>query len=141
MLKENKGITLVALVITIIVLLILAGVSISLVEGDNGVLGQATNASDKTNTSTVKEQVQLAVSSASSEWYALYYAGNLTTAFASWIDEDKIEANLSSAYSDFTYGGTGHTSSVVYNGVKYEFTITINNNSGVVGDVTKADSQ
>ena len=35
--KHNKGITLIALVITIIVLLILAGVSISLVVGNNGV--------------------------------------------------------------------------------------------------------
>ena len=41
MLKQKKGITLVALVITIIVLLILAGVSISMVVGDNGVLTQA----------------------------------------------------------------------------------------------------
>lgn len=41
MLKEQKGITLVALVITIIVLLILAGVTISLVLGDNGILNHA----------------------------------------------------------------------------------------------------
>lgn len=41
MLKEQKGITLVALVITIIVLLILAGVTISLVIGNNGILNQA----------------------------------------------------------------------------------------------------
>ena len=42
--RNQKGITLVALVITIIVLLILAGVSISLVLGQNGVLNQASNA-------------------------------------------------------------------------------------------------
>lgn len=41
MLKGQKGITLVALVITIIVLLILAGVTISLVIGDNGILNHA----------------------------------------------------------------------------------------------------
>ena len=44
-LKDQKGITLVALVITIIVLLILAGVSLSLVVGDNGILGRASNSS------------------------------------------------------------------------------------------------
>lgn len=38
MIKERKGITLIALVITIIVLLILAGVSISMLIGDNGIL-------------------------------------------------------------------------------------------------------
>lgn len=41
MLKQQKGITLVALIITIIVLLILAGVTISLVLGDNGILNHA----------------------------------------------------------------------------------------------------
>ena len=39
--KNNKGITLIALVITIIVLLILAGVSIAMLTGDNGILTQA----------------------------------------------------------------------------------------------------
>lgn len=39
--KRNKGITLVALVVTIIVLIILAGVSISLVLGDNGIITKA----------------------------------------------------------------------------------------------------
>ena len=41
MLKGQKGITLVALVVTIIVLIILAGVSIALVLGDNGVITKA----------------------------------------------------------------------------------------------------
>ena len=42
--KEVKGITLIALVITIIVLLILAGVSIAMLTGNNGILTQASNA-------------------------------------------------------------------------------------------------
>ena len=42
-LKERNGITLIALVITIIVLLILAGVTIATLTGDNGILGKATN--------------------------------------------------------------------------------------------------
>ena len=47
MLKANKGITLVALIITIIVLLILAGVSISMVLGNNGLLNNSKNAVNK----------------------------------------------------------------------------------------------
>lgn len=39
--RNQKGITLISLVITIIVLLILAGVSIATLSGDNGILGQA----------------------------------------------------------------------------------------------------
>ena len=52
--KNNKGITLIALVITIIVLLILAGVSIALVTGDNGLLGQATRAGAETQVAEVR---------------------------------------------------------------------------------------
>ena len=44
MLKGQKGITLVALVVTIIVLIILAGISISLVLGDNGIITKAKEA-------------------------------------------------------------------------------------------------
>jgi type II secretory pathway pseudopilin PulG len=43
-LKNSQGITLVALIVTIIVLLILAGVSINLVVGENGILNKAQNA-------------------------------------------------------------------------------------------------
>ena len=40
-LKQNKGITLIALVITIVVMLILAGVSISMLFGSNGIINRA----------------------------------------------------------------------------------------------------
>ena len=57
--KERKGITLIALVITIIVLLILAGVSIAMLTGTNGILTQANNAKQATEESTEKEKRQL----------------------------------------------------------------------------------
>ena len=47
--NTNKGITLIALVITIIVLLILAGVSISMLTGENGVLTKATESKEETH--------------------------------------------------------------------------------------------
>ena len=68
MLKQNKGITLVALVVTIIVLLILAGVSISLVVGQNGVLSQAQNSSKKTAVAQAQEDVEMALSSAQGDF-------------------------------------------------------------------------
>ena len=46
MFKKENGITLVALVVTIIVLLILAGVAISLTIGNNGLFNRAQNAAD-----------------------------------------------------------------------------------------------
>ena len=59
--RNNKGITLIALVITIIVLLILAGVSIAMLTGDNGILTQAGNAKTETAQAEAEEAVKLAV--------------------------------------------------------------------------------
>ena len=56
---ESKGITLIALVITIIVLLILAGVSIAMLTGENGILTQAKNAKTETERANIIEQVRL----------------------------------------------------------------------------------
>ena len=53
---RNKGITLIALVITIIVLLILAGVSIAMLTGDNGILTQAQRAKNETEQAQVNEE-------------------------------------------------------------------------------------
>ena len=50
--KEMKGITLVALVVTIVVLLVLAGVSINLVLGDNGIITRAKEAREKSAEAT-----------------------------------------------------------------------------------------
>lgn len=55
MFKKENGITLVALVVTIVVLLILAGVSISLVLGQNGLVNRAKDAANATNTAATSE--------------------------------------------------------------------------------------
>ena len=62
--KSRKGITLIALVITIIVLLILAGISISMLAGDNSILNRAGQAREKNGTTGTKEQIQIAIMSA-----------------------------------------------------------------------------
>ncbi len=63
---NNKGITLIALVITIIVLLILAGVTIATLTRQNGILTKASEASEKTETANEQEQVGLAYTAAKS---------------------------------------------------------------------------
>ena len=57
--KKEKGITLIALVITIIVLLILAGVTISALSGDNGILTRAKEAKEKTEQAQKDEEQTL----------------------------------------------------------------------------------
>ena len=57
--KKENGITLIALVITIIVLLILAGVSIAMLTGENGILTQAQNAKNRTEEAEAQERKDL----------------------------------------------------------------------------------
>ena len=59
--KDSKGITLIALVITIIVLLILAGVTIATLTGENGILTRATEAKEANIKGQAKEEVGLAI--------------------------------------------------------------------------------
>lgn len=63
----KKGITLISLVVTIIVLLILAGVSIATLNGDNGILTRTQDAKTKTEEVGEKEGLELAVTSSQME--------------------------------------------------------------------------
>ena len=58
-LRRNKGITLIALVVTIIVLLILAGISIAMLTGQNGILNRAAEAKEKTRVAQEDESQKL----------------------------------------------------------------------------------
>ena len=57
--KNVKGITLIALVVTVIVLLILAGVAINLTVGDNGLFRRAQNAADTWQMAEINEQIEM----------------------------------------------------------------------------------
>ena len=75
MVKNNKGITLIALVITIIVLLILAGVSIAMLTGENGILTQASGSRKDTLRATAAEKIDLALNAS----YSKILQGQLPT--------------------------------------------------------------
>ena len=62
-LRNSKAITLIALVVTIVVLLILAGVSISMLTGENGIIAQAKESKEKTTIAKCQELVDLAIES------------------------------------------------------------------------------
>ena len=68
--NENKGITLIALVITIIVLLILAGVSIGMLAGDNSILKNATKSVKDKAIGDVREAALLAITDAFTEYHS-----------------------------------------------------------------------
>ena len=81
--KEERGITLISLVITILVLLILAGVSIVMLTGENGVLTQAENSKIENKRGEEEEKVKLA------------YNGNMTKKLGSEeITESELREEL-----------------------------------------------
>ena len=60
-LQKERGITLIALIVTIIILIILAGISISTLTGDNGIIDQAHTAKEDTEIASWEEQIDLAI--------------------------------------------------------------------------------
>ena len=103
-LKESKGITLIALVITIIVLLILAGVTIATLTGDNGILTKAQDA--KTQTEQAKEDENLKIAIAGS--YGTDGKLNLKD----------LKDNLENQGIDYDKNNTGFPLEVIVNGEK-----------------------
>ena len=93
---RNKGITLIALVVTIVVLLILAGVAISMLSGDDGIIINAQKASEENDKGREKEIVTLAVGSAlsSDEGYTIA-RDNLNSALANHIGTEGVDYTLS----------------------------------------------
>ena len=56
---KNKGVTLIALAVTIVVMLILAGVTISVLNGENGIVKQAQKAKEESKIKELKEKVRI----------------------------------------------------------------------------------
>ena len=78
--KGNKGITLIALVITIIVLLILAAVSIAMLTGENSILRRGSQASAENQLGAANDAVSLYVTNLITDFYEdAYVTGNNTT--------------------------------------------------------------
>ena len=71
--RTEKGITLVALVLTIIIMLIVAGISFSLVMGENGIIDKAINARNMHNLSIAEEQIALKAADYGGEYYVRIY--------------------------------------------------------------------
>ncbi len=70
--RNNRAITLIALVITIIILLILAGVSLRLISGDEGILERAESAVNKNQKAIEEEELNLAISDLKIAYYENY---------------------------------------------------------------------
>lgn len=75
MLKQEKGITLIALIITIIVLLILSLVTIQSLSGSDSAPEKASQAKAQEDVADIKDGMTTEASGALTDWYAVKYAG------------------------------------------------------------------
>lgn len=110
--KQERGITLIALVITIIVLLILAGVSIAMLTGENGLLSRSKNAVIESKIADCKEHVMLTVNELISEYYELKYVGPESTRPTQATPEEYVAAKLGTKL-DAKYVESGATASSI----------------------------
>ena len=135
--KGKKGITLIALVITIIVLLILAGVTIATLTGDNGLLQKATDAKQENEEAREFELVQLAVSSAQIAGEGKLDIINLKEELKLNFDDKEIDDNLKPVsdywiYKGYKINNNGIVEPLQYQKVEYiESTGTQYINTGV----------
>ena len=109
LIKTSNGITLIAFVITIIVLLILAGVTIATLTGDNGILGKANDA--KTQTEQAKEDENLKIAIAGS--YGTDGKQNLKD----------LKDKLTNQGIDYDKKNTGFPLEVIVNGEKKKIAV------------------
>ena len=123
---KNKGITLIALVVTIVVLLILAGVSISMLTGENGIIKQASEAKEKTEIAEEKETVELAAVGAASK----NNFGEIT--------EENLEAELNDMIGlrdeDYTLRKEGEKFIVTYTDSNRSYEVDANGNITEAGE-------
>ena len=114
MLKNKKGITLIALLVTIVVLLILAGVSINLVLDNNGIIAKSKDARNSAIESDEKEKVEMAYVSA-----ALKKLGDTVTAEEL---QEELDSSVGTGKTDVTTNGDD-TLNVLFSDTEHNFNV------------------
>lgn len=131
--KNKNAITLIGLIVTIIVLVILTGISLSLVFGENGITGRAVNAGKTQNIAGAKEKFELEVANLGSEFYQAKYMNGSVLPDA--LDA-YILANLPSNVDDYsvTKSGSSVTLKATTGSDRTSATATIDENGNVIWD-------
>jgi len=136
--ETQNGITLIALVITIIVLLILAGVSIAMLTGQNGILTQAQNSKTVTENKSAEEKVKLSVMGARADDGTLT-VGKLRTELANYggiVEGDTFPVTATVDGKSFTVDANGNVTSAGSSAVPNPPAPTEN---GTLGTVTGSE--
>lgn len=142
MMKKQNGITLIALVITIIVLLILAGVSIAMLTGENGILTKASGANETTTAAEIEEAIKLGISEILANKLDPTYTGEDKE-----IDQTTLDAKMKNNNANLkdgkitatvAAGTTTGTTTVTYNGKDNTHVWTVTNATGSITKTTTA---
>ncbi len=110
---DKKGITLIALVVTIVVLLILAGVSINALFGNNGIISRAQDAKNVTNLSSLKDEIGIVIQSRNINKMAGLQLKSFKEELEEGISGDKIIEKIGNI-EDTYYVTRGGTTVTVY---------------------------
>ena len=100
--NNQKGITLVALVITIIVLLILAGVTIAALSGDNGILTNASKSQQENAIGNAKDIIAMAINEATNAYYNSTYLNETNSKVVAGDQQATAEKFIEAAASQST---------------------------------------
>ena len=123
MLNNKKGITLIALVVTVVVLIILAGVSINAVLGDNGIIKKANQAASVTKEAEVKEAINRTIL----EFYLTNDYETLEDFLKAKVTEGKIDSVTKNADGTLTVK-------------KGEYSVTVENRTNSSGGSSSGGS-
>ena len=128
--KDNKGITLIALVITIIVLLILAGITIAMLTGENGILGNATKAKAYDEIGAAKDNLALKATETVSNFYENTYVKSSTAVAGGTNIQEEVEAIILKANAtpkvEVSAVDSNHKFTVTCNDYKVQGTVGAN---------------
>ena len=116
---KNKGITLIALVVTIVVLLILAGITISLVFGSNGVIQKAQDSKEQTEIGEMREKLEMAK-------VPVYADGNGLYKVQDYWDRIESEGLIADKTVDIIDNGDGTYEVTTTPGYVFEITVEPN---------------
>ncbi len=108
--NKSRGITLIALVVTIIVLLILAGISINMLMGQNGILNKATTAKKQTENTNARDELALAITSLGMDYHINGQGGT----FRDYIFSHEADLKKELGSDDVTLNKTENT--ITYKG-------------------------
>ena len=126
--KKNNGMTLVALVVSIIVLLILAGVSIAMLTGKNGLITKAISAKEKTEQAEIDEKDKLAKTNELMDKFVTNRDGSIT------VDKDSLNQLIDAKINEKMYSPT------IFHGTSITNSMPASDNSTKVNQFTVTES-